>query len=694
MAELVIGAAISAAVSTAVGFGVKALTSVVSSEKRRAAAEIAPAPSKVTPLSVQPNPGGSHPGFFGHGRVGGDVILSASANDVGYLVIEIAGASINGVPGVYINNRLVRIDASGDVKDSPWVDASGNSAINVKIYDGSQTTVDSELDAAFPGWTADHVGKGIVYARIKMNPNVNPTFFANTFSQTPDFTFEVMGFKCYDPRNGSCVLGNPATYVYSDNVSICRANYAIHELGAQFPPALIDWASVASAADIDDEAVALANGGTERRYTCFAYFRTDQRHEDVFEKFNHANGGDFAPIGDKYVSRSGSYGASIYPITITPDDYEADGLRFADCAPLGSRVNGVRGIFTSPLHHYEERDFPAFQDASALADDAAGLGVSSASAEAWLDLELSFVTSPSQAQRLARIAYNRARFGFPASVALQFTHFDAVAGDTVTITDDFAAFSGVTFRVTRDACPNYVCQLDLEHDAASFYAWTTADEKAFDSSEPLTGASAGLFGGALIDTNAAAGNIHANVKIWAGPALPADADHYRFKETTTGISRWTGPLSSTQTANTTNLIGAAALPFYSLVIEDASNNALQTLNFASGVGNASLIDGHTEGTATFFEHPAPKAPRVLSANSGAARLRLFATTSTRADGLDLYENTTNDSGTATLVSSLSHADQTVTVSGASGTVKFYWTRAKSTSPAKTGPFSLAALVVF
>ena len=90
----------------------------------------------------------------------------------------------------------------------------------------------------------------------------------------------------------------------------------------------------------------------------------------------------------------------------------------------------------------EERDFPVYQDTTALALDG--------NRAEWLDLDLSCVTSHTQAQRLARIAYKRRRYGYQASLNTTFKHFDVTANDVITITDSMAGLSGTTFRVERD----------------------------------------------------------------------------------------------------------------------------------------------------------------------------------------------------------------------------------------------------
>ena len=178
----------------------------------------------------------------------------------------------------------------------------------------------------------------------------------------------------------------------------------------------------------------------------------------------HAGGLYF--VNQKYLVWTGAF-PTPQATVITPDDYEGDGLSFAETPPLAAIINGVRGRFADPLNNYQDNDFPSYQDATALSQDG---GISY-----WLNLDLQTVTSHTQAQRLSRIAYNKGRFGFPASVDLQFKHFNFVSDDVVQLTDSLAGFSAKTFRVTGDALDeNFVVKLDLEYEASSFYSWTAA----------------------------------------------------------------------------------------------------------------------------------------------------------------------------------------------------------------------------
>ena len=117
MAQLVAAAAVSALISTAVGFLLKA---ILPKPKQTSTLPSAPTPSSNDFLSVAPNPGGPCIGIFGHRRLGGTVITQAKSGNATYFVIAIANAPVTGVNALYLNNRLVTLDGSGNVTDYPW----------------------------------------------------------------------------------------------------------------------------------------------------------------------------------------------------------------------------------------------------------------------------------------------------------------------------------------------------------------------------------------------------------------------------------------------------------------------------------------------------------------------------------------------------------------------------------------------
>lgn len=493
----------------------------------------------VNALSVGSVQNGPQIGIFGHRRVGGRVLLSAKDDDYTYIIIAIAGATVDRINGVYVDDVLVNLDAAGDVANNPWT-LNTLSSLNIALYTGPQTVADSVLTAKFPGYSPA-VGQKMAYARIRIRQRKEPEF-ANVYNGgVPDFTFDVQGFRCYDPRQGAHNIANPATWSYSSNSAIIQANYLIHELGMGLPVTAVDWASVTAAANICDQMVYTAGSGTyqERRYQCSAVWLTDESHESVIRKIAATHAGGMIPPGLKYRIVSGTGGTATDDFE--PNSYAGSGIAWAETDSLSERVNGVRGLFTHPGYANEARDFPPVQNAAAITADGQ---------EKWLDLPLDYCPSQAQAQRLANVALVNARDGFDAQVTTNLSRFNTIAGDLVTLTDSLAGFVAKPFRVVRERMlADMTLTFDMRHEPADLYTrWNYAtQERAALQPLPLQPEPVGLLppGGVIIDAGSSAMNVIPEVFFW--PSYSSGADTYRVQLHTSGgvlAAEWAGAIGS------------------------------------------------------------------------------------------------------------------------------------------------------
>ena len=127
---------------------------------------------------------------YGTVRKGGIVTyLESTGNTNEYLhqIICLAGHEVNSIGQIYINDQAIAnsdIDSDGNVTDSNWVDADGNSTILVQKFTGSTTqnvytTLSNLSDGNTPNWAngesgddTNFRGQGIacLYVRLKFSP--------------------------------------------------------------------------------------------------------------------------------------------------------------------------------------------------------------------------------------------------------------------------------------------------------------------------------------------------------------------------------------------------------------------------------------------------------------------------------------------------------------------------------------------
>lgn len=435
-------------------------------------------------LATVADPGGPLIGIFGRRRVGGRIMFNARAGNTTHIIVMVSGAPIDKFNGIYINNVLATLGTDGTVLSEPW--ATGNttatagavltsstalatSSIKVTMYDGRQTTVDAAMAAAFPEWTAQTIGRNIAFVHIAITPQPQLTFQTAFQSGLPDFTFDINGHRCYDPRNVACVLGAPSTYVWSENSAIILANYIVHDLGMKRPTDEVDWAGLVSEANVCDDPVQTISGTYEARFRCSAYFYTDQLFEDVIAELGSTMAGGIIPPGDLWRIWCGYYGGS--PFAVDETMMADEGVTYSENTPLENLVNTVRVVFTSTLDNWENRDAPEYQNPIALSQDGGN--------EYYLDLKLPYVTSASQAQRLAKISFMFSRYGSTGELHANIKMLNTTSGDIIEITEPLSGINSRSFRVQSDVIDmsTMTIKFRLTYENSTFYDWNAATEE-------------------------------------------------------------------------------------------------------------------------------------------------------------------------------------------------------------------------
>jgi hypothetical protein len=255
------------------------------------------------------------------------------------------------------------------------------------------------------------------------------------------------------------------------------------EAGLQLATSLAN-ARAGTAIDITD-----AGSGThtltyysEPRYRANGAFLTTENPKDVMQRLLAAMAGTCINLGGKWHIHAGAYSAP----TITLDEDDLDGESTVQAHVSGAEhANGVRGVFTDVNALWQPNDFPAIDGAAYLEEDGGE--------RVWKDIDLTaFVTSVSQAQRLAKIDLLKLRQSLTETTVFKLTAFGAVAGRTVARTDAQMGWSAKAFDVMEsgfavvegdgeDQGPRLQVPMMLRETAAAVYDWTSsADEQLLD----------------------------------------------------------------------------------------------------------------------------------------------------------------------------------------------------------------------
>ncbi|MCW5547855.1 MAG: hypothetical protein KIT44_02735 [Opitutaceae bacterium] len=555
-----------------------------------------------SPLQMSRDPITPHRIIYGETRVAGPIAYAQEAgtnNQYLHLVIPMAAHECEAIGQVWFNHEVVPLDG---------VNATGTYAglARIKKHLGAaDQAADSDLVTESGGtWTSDHRLRGIAYLYPRL------TWSQDKFpGGLPNISALVKGRKVYDPRT--------STTAWSDNPALCIRDYLLNPaFGMAVDSAEIDEASFIAAANICDEEVDLAAGGTEKRYTVNGSFDLLAEPATVIEQLAAAMAGVVVYAGGKWYCHAGAHRTPT--VTLTEADLRAPAT-LQTKQSMRDTCNRVKGIFISPAQQWQPDDFVPVEDSTALTED----GV-----EIWRDLELPFTTSHSMAQRLAKIELRRTRHDITLAWPGKLNCLLVQPGDVVMVTYPRFGFSSKTFVVVdskfdaQDGADRLGLGVDLElrETDSSIYGWSTADEGAHvppAQSELYNPLVVPMPGGITLGTEYFAqpdGTLVPRLKVeWSAAnnvfVLSGGKVHIEYKKT--ADSDWL--------VWTSSLRGNATLDYITDVLAGVSYDVRLAFENSQGVKGAySDTEDHTVST----DAVATAAPGSLSATAAPASVNL------------------------------------------------------------------------
>jgi hypothetical protein len=347
-------------------------------------------------------------------------------NKLLHKIVTIAGHEIDAFEAFFLNDEAVTLDANGYVTSAPW-----NSKIRILAHRGNQTaSTDNFANASTNLQSTLHaetsvgstfIGKEIAYLYVRME--YDEDVFANGI---PLITTRVRGKKVYDPRTD--------TTAYSANAALCIRDYIRTDYGLGY--GYTDDVSFAAAANVCDEDVSLAGGGTEKRYEMHGVVFADTKRFDALGKMVTACGGSLFYGGGEYKLKPSDYTVPVKDLTL--DDLRS-GISLDPKLSSRDNFNTVRGTFVDRDQDYISADFPFVTSDTFKAEDGGE--------ENAIDLELPFTTSSAMAQRLAKLTLYRGREQIAVSADFSIAAFDLEVGDIVTFTNPNYGFDQKEFEV-------------------------------------------------------------------------------------------------------------------------------------------------------------------------------------------------------------------------------------------------------
>lgn len=410
---------------------------------------------------------------YGRARKGGVIVFlhaSGARDEFLHLVIVLAAHRVRSIGAIWFDGEMA-VTAGGIVRGR-WADKV---TVDTRLGAADQTAFAGLIASAPDKWTPAHrlAGCAALYLRLSYDPDAFP-------GGIPNITVDIEGKDdIFDPRTG--------TRSYSENPALCLADYlalADYGVGAGIGAADgVDTESVMEAANICDEVVPLASGGSERRYSCNGVASLAESPKTIIEGMLSAMAGRCAVQGGTWRIHAGAY--RMPEVTLTADDVRTGGLVLATRVSQSSNFNAVRGQFVSPENDWQPDDFPAYASDVYLAEDGG--------TRKWRDISLPFTISAAIAQRLAKIELERARRQMTVKLAGKLAAWRAGVGETVMLSYarwGFAAkpfeVQGVSLDLTASGDGALLLpELVLRETSPLVYDWS-ASEEAIYAAAPRT----------------------------------------------------------------------------------------------------------------------------------------------------------------------------------------------------------------
>lgn len=272
-------------------------------------------------------------------------------------------------------------------------------------------------------WKEDMIGRGLAWLRVTL------TFDQEKFPYgLPNVKCEVWGKHLFDPRTEQIA--------WSNNGALVILDYYRHYL--KVPDADIDFDSFKQAADLCDEKVSLPEGGFESRYTLNGAYDLNESPSSVLEAMHKCINAEPTFTAGKHGIQIGAYyGPAIKTIT------ESQLIGTVTCTPetgLKDATNAVYGTFIDAEQLYTKTDFtPVIVDEWVKED---GLEIRE-------NIDYRFVTSPYQAQRLARQYLRKKKAGRRVQLTMNLDGYAYRPGEVVLLALPSLGISGLEFRIAE-----------------------------------------------------------------------------------------------------------------------------------------------------------------------------------------------------------------------------------------------------
>ena len=429
------------------------------------------------------DPSASRKIVFGETAMNTDVrYFEPSGTDQEYMdyIIATSAHAVESIDEIWFEDRLA------------WSSSSGVAA----FYTGYLTTVATVLEGTSAnyisinggtiwGSTRRLTGCSYVHLRIKRTGTSNKADSPLVNGLPGRVTIKGKGAKIYDPRLDSTVPGGSGSQRANDQTtwgtsqSGYRDNPALQLLwfllgwkiggklsvGCGVPPARIDLASFITAANICDEAITLAAGGTQPRYRTGGVASDSDQRMEIIQIFLSAMNGTLRDSGGKLAVVCMKNDLASPVLEFSDDDIIGD-FTWNQTRGLDESFNAIHGKYTDPSNNslYQAVEYPV-QSLTSID------GI-----ERMQTFDLPFVQEGRRAQRIAKQVLQRAQYKGIFSATFNMKALGCSVGNCVWIDFEPLGWANKPFRVLSQGISNTgLVPMTLIEENAAIYAWDASE---------------------------------------------------------------------------------------------------------------------------------------------------------------------------------------------------------------------------
>lgn len=596
---------------------------------------------------------------FGKAAVGGtlaDAFNHGTNNEWETVIVCLADHECEALEGFIIQDEEYAFSADG----AQGFTDGGNEHLYIywKPGEATQTALSWLTSNSGGRWTSNDVLNGVSYV-VAAYRKSDTVWKAGR----PRFRWILKGKKLYDPRLDDTVTGgsgahrwaDESTYEWSENAALCEYNWrrGIYSRGQlmvgpgrselEAPPE-----EMFSALNLCDEDVDLAAGGTVKRYTASAVVFANERWIDTQKEFARCMGGDLIDRAGVTVPDPGV--AKTPEFTFTDADLISEArCEYRRFLSRDELVNTVTTRYVEPAKLWQPHSAPLRRDQDDI--DADG-EVRDA------PLDLGFVSSFNQAQRVGEIARRRARLQRQATVTLGPEFMGHETGDWINWQSDlYLGGATITFEVRRvRVYEDGTVELGLREIASSVFAWdettdeldeTSAGFVAGDGAPTFTLGGFGVSATTLTNGGVVVPGIAASWSVLTDYTAKLVLVEWRKDGTTSPVYSKVVKYDLGATTLAEGLVSAATFNVRATVIcspeRDTSPTSWSNVTIATavsgataqGVGVNSIIDPEFRVPATYWQAFVSPAGSITNTVASANGVRYYQSAATGMSGASI-----------------------------------------------------------